>query len=186
MSYKHQLFYQPHYSLAWPNCFFHYLWWQKNGKTRSGHARLHARVAMEGGLLNVWVSHSVNHSQSMDIATFSTLDLREQGRKSYVASYRANEQLVIPQMFSRELCQWRWFAKDFFHERFPIYSIWVLAFLWSKVSKCYIHTHIHKYVDTYIHTYRHTYVCMHVDVHTAHMCMYAEYAHIHTYICMYT
>ena len=39
----------------------------------------------------------------MDIATFSTHDLREQGRKSYVASYRANEKLVITRMFSREL-----------------------------------------------------------------------------------
>ena len=29
------------------------LWWQKNGKTQSGHARLRARVAMEEGLLNV-------------------------------------------------------------------------------------------------------------------------------------
>ena len=37
--------------------------------------------------------------------TFSTLDMREQGRKSYVASYRANEELVIPRMFSRELLQ---------------------------------------------------------------------------------
>ena len=41
----------------------------------------------------------------MDIATFSTRDLREQGRKSYVASYRANEELVITRMFSRKLCQ---------------------------------------------------------------------------------
>ena len=35
----------------------------------------------------------------MNIATFSTQDLREQGCKSYVASYHANEELVIPQMF---------------------------------------------------------------------------------------
>ena len=30
------------------------LWWQKNGNTRSGHARLRARVAMEEGLLTVY------------------------------------------------------------------------------------------------------------------------------------
>ena len=35
------------YSLAWPDQFFRYLWWHKNGKTRSGHAR----VAIEEGLL---------------------------------------------------------------------------------------------------------------------------------------
>ena len=32
-------------------------------------------------------------------------DLREQGHKSYVASYRANKELVIPRMFFRELRQ---------------------------------------------------------------------------------
>ena len=35
----------------------------------------------------------------MNIATFSTRDLWEQGCKSYLASYRANEELVIPRMF---------------------------------------------------------------------------------------
>ena len=40
------------YSPVWPDRFFGYLWWQKNG-TRSGHARLNARVAMEEGLLSV-------------------------------------------------------------------------------------------------------------------------------------
>ena len=47
----------------------------------------------------------VNCGQSMKIATFSTRGLQEQCRKSYVASYRANEDLVISQTFSRELCQ---------------------------------------------------------------------------------
>ena len=51
----------------------------------SGYARLHARVVMEGGLLSVWVSQGINCSRSMDIATFSTWDLREQGCKSYIA-----------------------------------------------------------------------------------------------------
>ena len=37
----------------------------------------------------------VNHGRSMNIATFSTQDLREQGRKSYVATYQANKELVI-------------------------------------------------------------------------------------------
>ena len=41
----------------------------------------------------------------MNIAIFSTQDLQEQGCKSYVASYQANEELVIPRMFSRELRQ---------------------------------------------------------------------------------
>ena len=41
------------YSLAWSGHFFHYLWWQKNGKTQPGHARLLARVAMEEDLLIV-------------------------------------------------------------------------------------------------------------------------------------
>ena len=42
----------------------------------------------------------------MYIATFSTLDLQEQGRKYFVASYRVNEDgnlLVILRMFSRKL-----------------------------------------------------------------------------------
>ena len=54
------------YSLAWPDCFFRYLWWQKNGKTRSIHARLCARVAMEEGLLSVWVSQTIGQSQLVD------------------------------------------------------------------------------------------------------------------------
>ena len=41
------------------------------------------------------VRASVNRGLSMNIATFSIWDLREQGRKSYVASYQANEELVI-------------------------------------------------------------------------------------------
>ena len=64
----------------------------------------------------------VNCGRSMKIATFSTRDLQEQCRKSYVASYQAYKELVILWMFSRELHQWRWFTKVFFCERFPIYS----------------------------------------------------------------
>ena len=42
------------YGLVWPDHFFrYYLWWQKNGKTQSVHVRLHARIAMEEGLLSV-------------------------------------------------------------------------------------------------------------------------------------
>ena len=42
----------------------------------------------------------------MNNAAFSTWDLREQGRKSCEASYRANEEeLVVSRMFSRELRQ---------------------------------------------------------------------------------
>ena len=60
----------------------------ENGKTRSGHARLHARVAMEEGLLSVCelTRALVNRGRSMDIATFLTRDLQEQCRKSYVAT----------------------------------------------------------------------------------------------------
>ena len=58
----------------------------------------------------------------MDITSFSILDVREQGHKSYVASYCANEESMIPGMFSRELRQWKRFAKDFLRKRFPIYS----------------------------------------------------------------
>ena len=43
--------------------------------------------------------------RSMNVAAFSTQDLREQGCKSYEASYRANEELVIPPMFSHEIRQ---------------------------------------------------------------------------------
>ena len=47
----------------------------------------------------------VNCDWSMKTATFSTRDLQEQCRKSYVASYWANEELVISQIFSCELRQ---------------------------------------------------------------------------------
>ena len=43
-------------SVVWPDLYSvidNYLWWQKNGKTWSGNARLRARVAMEEGLLSV-------------------------------------------------------------------------------------------------------------------------------------
>ena len=103
--------------------FCYYMWWQKNGKRWSGHARLHAKVAMDEGLLNVWVSQSIGQSQlEINIATFSTQNLREQGCKSYVASYQVNEELVILQIFPHELRQWRSFAEVFFRGWFPIYS----------------------------------------------------------------
>ena len=55
------------YSLVSPDHFSVItLWWQKNRKTQSGHVRLHARVAMEEGLLSVWVSQSIGQSQSVD------------------------------------------------------------------------------------------------------------------------
>ena len=47
----------------------------------------------------------INRGRSINIATFSTRDMREQGRKSYVAGYRTNEEFVIPRMFSRQLSQ---------------------------------------------------------------------------------
>ena len=39
----------------------------------------------------------------MNIAAFSTRDLREQGPKSCEASYWANKELLVSRMFSREL-----------------------------------------------------------------------------------
>ena len=41
----------------------------------------------------------------MNIAAFSTRDLRKQGRKSCEAGYWANEELVVPRMFYCELRQ---------------------------------------------------------------------------------
>ena len=75
MNYKirHNKKYRPtmrpaRYSVAWPDRFFcYYLWWQKNGKTWTEHAR----VAMEEGLLITLV----NHSWLMNIAIFSTWNL---------------------------------------------------------------------------------------------------------------
>ena len=89
------------YSLVW------YLWWQKNGKTQSGHARLHARVAMEEGLLSVCelIRAVVNRSQLMNIATFSTHDLQEQCCKSYVTSIISGKQEIgdLANIFSRTM-----------------------------------------------------------------------------------
>ena len=48
---------------------------------------------MEEGLLIVYQSRLVD--EYYYIYTFSTWDLREQDHKSYVASYRVNEELVI-------------------------------------------------------------------------------------------
>ena len=47
----------------------------------------------------------IKRGQSMNIANFSTWNLQEQSRKSYVASNQANKELMIPRMFSCELCQ---------------------------------------------------------------------------------
>ena len=94
-------------------------------KTQLGHARLHARVTTEEGLLIVWVSQSIGQSQSVDEYYYLlNSGLQEQGSKSYVASYQTDGQLVIPRMFSRKLRQWRWFEKVFFCRQFPIYGIW--------------------------------------------------------------
>ena len=94
-------------SLVWPDHFVPLLIFvvAEKWKTWSGHARLRARVAMEEGLLSVWVILAralVNHSWSMKIiATFSTRDLQEQCCKSYVASYWANEVCDLVNVFSQ-------------------------------------------------------------------------------------
>ena len=51
------------YSLAWPDRFSrYYLWWQKNGKTQSELARLHASVAMEKACLVYEIARALNGS----------------------------------------------------------------------------------------------------------------------------
>ena len=63
-----------------------------------------------GGRLAQYVSYpeqwsiAPDRGGSMNIATFLTRDLQEQDHKSYVASHRANEELVVPQMLSCKLC----------------------------------------------------------------------------------
>ena len=66
----------------------------------------------------------VNRGRSMKIATFSTRDLQEQCRKSYVASYRANEELVgdLANVFLRTTSM-KVICESFFREQFPIYGI---------------------------------------------------------------
>ena len=94
------------YSLVLPDLFSRYhLWWQKNGRTRSGHARVRARVAMEEGLLSVCVSQSMSQSRSVDEYCYLLNSGFARTRWHILCSYsyRANEALAIPQMFSCEL-----------------------------------------------------------------------------------
>ena len=64
---KNQLATRPaRYSFMWPDHFFHYYYSICGGrKTWSGHAWVRARVAMEEGLLIVWVSQSIGQSRSV-------------------------------------------------------------------------------------------------------------------------
>ena len=79
-------------------------------------------VDMQGYIVVCELARSlVNHGWSMNIAP-SQLRIGEKGSNSYVDSYRANKELVIPQIFSCKLRQWRSFAKVFFYGRFPIYG----------------------------------------------------------------
>ena len=75
----------------------------------SGHARLRSYKGRHGERLAQLVCELARvliiSGRLMNIAAFSTRDLREQGRKSCEASYQANEELVVSQMFSRELRQ---------------------------------------------------------------------------------
>ena len=79
----------------------------ENGKTWSGHERLHARVAIEEGLHIVCelTRALVNRGRSMNIAIFSTWDLQEKCRKSYVASLILGEQRIgdLVNVFSRTM-----------------------------------------------------------------------------------
>ena len=93
-------------------CFLYlYLWWQKNGTTRSGHARQGKPWRKACSVCELARLSIGNCSRSMKIATFSTRDLQEQCCNSYVTSYRVKEEFVIWRMFSHKLHQWRWFAK---------------------------------------------------------------------------
>ena len=94
------------YSLVLPDLFSRYhLWWQKNRKTWSGHARLRARVAMKEGLLNVCVSQSMSQSWSVDEYCYLLNSGFARLKWPFLCSYscHVNEALVIPRMFSREL-----------------------------------------------------------------------------------
>ena len=72
-----------------------------------------------------WVSERIGQSRAVNdycyLLNSGFARTRLQIFCSY--SYRANEELLILQMFSLELCQWRRLAKVFFHEGFPIYGI---------------------------------------------------------------
>ena len=63
-----------------------------------------------------------------------------------------NEGLVIPRKFSRNLCQWWWFAKVFFYERFPIYGNWVVLYF-ETTAKAAKHTHSLDHTKAYNHVY---------------------------------
>ena len=77
---------------------------------RSGHARLRARVAISMEKLSLaqlvceLARVLIISGWLMNIAAFSTRDLREQGCKSCEDSHWVSKKLVVPRMFSRELC----------------------------------------------------------------------------------
>ena len=83
------------YSLTWPDCLFRYLRWQKNGKHGldiQGYVQEQPwrKACSECELARALAYHG----WSMNIAIFSTWDLREQGRKFYVAIQLSGERKI--------------------------------------------------------------------------------------------
>ena len=93
------------YSLAWPDRFLLLFVMAEKWKNTSGYTRLYVRVQPWRKACSVCelARALVSHCRSINIATFSTQDLREQGYQYYVGSYQANKKFVIPRMFSHEL-----------------------------------------------------------------------------------
>ena len=86
--------------------FRYYLWWQKDGKMWCEHVRYKGSHGERLAQLVCELARVLIISgQSMNIAAFTTQDLREQGHKSCEAGYRANEELVVLRMFYCELRQ---------------------------------------------------------------------------------
>ena len=80
------------YTLVWPDRFFGYsLWWQKNRKKRSGHVRLRAKVAMEEGLLTVWICQRIGQSWSVNEYCYN-LGFARTRSHILCSCYRSNEE----------------------------------------------------------------------------------------------
>ena len=89
------------YSLAWSHCCLLILVMAEKWKNTSGHTRLYVRVQPWRNACSVFqlARALVSHCRLINIATFSTQDLREQGYKYYVGNYQANKNLWSQECF---------------------------------------------------------------------------------------